>query len=500
MSRWVNEFKNHRFQVPWQSIREIAKTLKVPDETVDTDVQELARLNKVIAYLGELLKALDPEMISGNMLNNFADQATQCLAQINEYNVSKNIGNLQNANSSLDNMLSYIRPYVISNQAAAQAAITAFKAYADTVNQQINAIKSKAKDAVTQTKANKTRSDNTLAEIELGKAKIKALETALLIGSEAEKSVKDKINSLLDDASIWHARIDELYKKLAVGNGQEIAISVQIDQLKNKAEKDAKSISDAQENSSDVLEDLETFHVQIFGKANDEGITEGGLKSELEARTAQLDKFREEQKTTYKTLLEEIETLLPGALSAGLSTAYCDLKKSYDKPIRDYSRLFYWALGGILLTGFVSIIHKLAWLDNAHWFDIEFVDVTDPIHLLNNLLYKLPILGAVLWLALFASKRRSEASRLQQEYAHKEALAKSYQSFKQQIDALKSDNQELAKKLLDTAIDAIAFNASTTLDGKHGDKFPIHEVTEKFGEKIGDAVNNAVSAFTTRGK
>lgn len=484
MSRWVNEFKNHRFQGPWQSIRELSKALKVPDETVETDVQELARLNKVVAYLSELLKALDPEMISGNVLNNFADQASQCLSQMNEYNANKNIGHLQNANSNLDNMLSYIRPYVISNQAAAQAATTAFKTYADTVNQQINAIKSKTKDAVTQTKANKTRSDNTLAEIEQSKANIQSLETTLLKGTDAEKSLKDKMMSLLNDANEWHSKIDGLHKKLIVGNEQEAAVSAQVEQTKTKAEKDAKAIGDALSESEDFLEEVSDYHTKVFGEVKEDGTTEGGLKNEIETRIEQLDAFRQEHKDTYDALVEEINTLLPGAISAGLSTAYRDLKESYNNPIKHYSKLFYWSLGGILLAGFISIIHKVTWLDNASWFNVEFVDVTDPIHLLNNLLYKLPILGAVLWLALFASKRRSEASRLQQEYAHKEALAKSYQSFKQQIDALKTDNQELAKKLLDTAIAAIAFNASTTLDGKHGDKFPIQEVAEKIMDAI----------------
>jgi len=108
--------------------------------------------------------------------------------------------------------------------------------------------------------------------------------------------------------------------------------------------------------------------------------------------------------------------------------------------------------------------------------------------LFNNMLYKLPILGSLLWLAFFASKRRSEDRRLQQEYAHKEALAKSYQGFKQQIDALQAKDEELTKRLLETAIGAIALNASSTLDGKHGDKMPILDLTEKGLDKVAEIV------------
>jgi len=39
-------------------------------------------------------------------------------------------------------------------------------------------------------------------------------------------------------------------------------------------------------------------------------------------------------------------------------------------------------------------------------------------------------------------------------------------------------------KLLDTAISVVAYNVSETLDKKHGDKMPIHELAEKITEAI----------------
>ena len=68
---------------------------------------------------------------------------------------------------------------------------------------------------------------------------------------------------------------------------------------------------------------------------------------------------------------------------------------------------------------------------------------------------------------------------MQQEYAHKEALAKSYDSYKQQIEALNSGDADMLKNLITKAIDAIAYNASETLDKRHGDRHPAHELVEK---------------------
>ena len=79
---------------------------------------------------------------------------------------------------------------------------------------------------------------------------------------------------------------------------------------------------------------------------------------------------------------------------------------------------------------------------------------------------------------MFFSKRRSEYSRLEQEYAHKKAIAKSYLSFKKQIDNLQSIDPEMTKSLLETAIHAIGFNAAETLDKNHGEDPTIKNVID----------------------
>ncbi|MGZ8160684.1 MAG: hypothetical protein ACXWT1_13615 [Methylobacter sp.] len=103
---------------------------------------------------------------------------------------------------------------------------------------------------------------------------------------------------------------------------------------------------------------------------------------------------------------------------------------------------------------------------------------------LKGFLSRIPLYAPILWLALYSTKRRSEYQRLQQEYAHKEALAKSYGSYKKQIDDLDEENIEMQKILIMKAVDAIAYNASDTLDGKHGDKMPVHDLLEKYHSLI----------------
>ena len=477
MNRWINSFQNHPFQAPWKDIIDLSDKIILQDETVTTDVQELARLKKVITYIGQLIDAADQELVPQSIWGAFQDQSAQCLDQINQYNSNKNIGHLNNANNNLDNLLTYVRPYVVSEKAAAQAAAKAFKAYSDTVNAQIDLIQSKTQTSVNDIQTNKQRSGEILEEIEKSKQNIQQVEQKLLIGDASEKSLQDKMQTLFGEAQEWNRIIGEFHKRLTSGNEQEGAISLQIDDAKNKALKDKGAIEESLQASDNMLKGLKVFYERVFGKEGGD-VPAVGLKQELDDRINDLEAFRLEQKKAYEALLGEINSLLPGATSAGLSTAYRELKDSFDAPICQYTRIFYAALAALVVVGFLTALSKI-----GVW-PVEFLDVADPAKVIASLLYKLPMLLPILWLAVFASKRRSESQRLQQEYAHKEALASSYISFKKQIVELGDKQDDLTNKLVDAAIEAIKANASVTLDGKHGDKIPLQELLEKILEKL----------------
>jgi hypothetical protein len=227
------------------------------------------------------------------------------------------------------------------------------------------------------------------------------------------------------------------------------------------------------------VSDIEKFHDKVFGKLNEEGEREGGISQNLESLKAELADFSDEQKEKYNALIKQIDTLLPGATSAGLATAYRDMKKSFDDPIKNMSRLFYGSLGLLIL---VSLMLAIESIGGESW--ITFVSFKDWDTVLKGLVYKLPFYAPVIWLAYYASKRRSEYQRLQQEYAHKESLAKSYISYKEQIEALGDEDGSLLKELIMKSIGTIAHNASETLDGKHGDKVPTIEMLESVVEPL----------------
>lgn len=478
MSRWTENFENHAFQDVWKQINEAIKGLSVIDKTVSTNIEEMARLKKAITFLDELITSCDPELLPRNIWDQMLDQSNQCLSQINSYISNENAGHISNANNNVDNLLSYIRPYVTNGKGSAQAAGKAFKAYASSISKNLKEIEESISQTVKNVETNKINSDGFLEEIEESKSKIEDLEQRFLDGTEDEDSLQDHILALQEQVEEWHEKVKNFHEKLTKGNEEEAALILQIEESKKKTSENAQKTDTLLSETTQLIENLKSFYDQIFGKPNKEGKRQGGLRSFLDANLKDLEKIKETHQTTYKTLEDEIESLMPGATTAGLATAYKELKESFDKPIKSFTKLFYGSLVGIFIIAFMSITEKIS------FSGIDFIDVTDAIQLFNNLIFKLPLLLPLLWLAIFSSRRRSEDRRLQQEYAHKEAIAKSYQAFKKQIKDLNTDDDKMMLQLLDKAILAIAFNASETLDGKHGDKMPLESVVEKILDKF----------------
>ena len=468
MSRWVEQFENHPFQVTWKGILEKEKTLVIDDNTVITSVKELARLKKIIIFINGLLEACDPELIPESTWANFHSQSNGCLQQLNAYQQSRNITSINNANANLDNLLTYIRPYQVVSGKAAKSASASFVAYTKVINSNLKSFQVDANSILSDINTSKISALNDAEESKVAKERIEKLDASYFDDTDNESlsSRMLQFEKLLEEN---YTKIQNYKIQLFDGNTSSESISSEIGSALDTAVSNSESIISLLNAVKTKVSDFHNYHVNIFGSKNEEGEFEGGLKDEIVAREKHLEEFKEQQEIKYKTLNAEIETLLPGATSAGLASAYFEMKNSFNAPIQNYARLFYASIASLMLVAFISITQELG------WFFIKFVDVTNFKTLASNILYKLPIILPILWLTLFASKRQSESLRLQQEYAHKEALAKSYQNFKEQIDALGQSEPELMTQLLGSAINAVAKNASDTLDKKHGDKTPVHE-------------------------
>lgn len=473
MSRWIDAFESHPFQEAWRKILQLSEELTIDDDTIVTDLEEVARLKKVVTFLNEMIGSCDPELIPESTWSNFHSQANACLQHIESYQSNRNAAYITNANANLDNLLTYIRPYQVVAGKAARSASAAFSSYSKAVDSSLASFHVKATSLLSEIQALKDEAIDKDKDLNSLHVRLKGLADSYFDDTEKE-SLKTKIINFETELEDIYEKINSFKAELFDGDSASEPISAEIRAALDSAESDSQFIKGILKEVESKVSDFKSYHVDVFGKKNEEGDLEGGLKSEVEARKKQLDAFKEAQEVRYKALNHEIESLLPGATSAGLATAYFELKKSFDRPIINYTSLFYASVCCLMIISLISITQEISWTT------ITFVDASDFSKLTSNIFYKLPMILPVLWLAIFASKRRSEALRLQQEYSHKEALAKSYQSFKTQIEALDQPSEELMRKLLEAAIEAVSMNASETLDKKHGDKTPVTLGVDEF--------------------
>ncbi|MER3373976.1 MAG: hypothetical protein RIM83_05000 [Allomuricauda sp.] len=227
----------------------------------------------------------------------------------------------------------------------------------------------------------------------------------------------------------------------------------------SKAEKLNETFEKVKEYDSEISkieEKVSDFESKIFGKTTED---KESLKFKLNDLKTQHEELHEEWEGKYETLTAKIEGLLPGATSAGLAKSYYDQKNSYKLPNFIWSAVF-------TLTMIGMVYYAIQTLTESADIGSAFM----------NILSRAPFFIPTIWLALFASKQQSQNRRLEQEYAYKESLAKSYDGYKREIENLpeSKEKNEIMEKLVRTMIDAAGFNPSSTLEKQsHNDKPPL---------------------------
>jgi hypothetical protein len=316
-------------------------------------------------------------------------------------------------------------------------------------------------------------------------------------------AVRESLVETEEKASEIQGEIDGKLKKIESIESEIEAAKEQIlsddDSILKQIEAAKLSVGEIRDEIRKILEDnrqrvieLASFHKQVYGGKDDaSGDISVGLKAEFESRKNDLLEYEKAQRLKHEAMFTQIETLIPGATSAGLATSYKEMKDSFTGPLVRYSQLFYASMIFFVVGSLISITEYVTlWPPR-----IEFVTGNSWNDVLRQLLFKAPFVGATVWLALFSARRRSEYARLQQEYAHKEVVASSYESYRKQLAALGAETSSLQKELMSKAIEALARNASVTLDGKSKEKTPGHELLEKMSTSEMKTVFDVIKSF-----
>ncbi|WP_289181715.1 hypothetical protein [Helicobacter japonicus] len=318
-----------------------------------------------------------------------------------------------------------------------------------------------------------------LQEINFPKVKkdAKAIENYEARLLSAEDSIQKQITDFQTQIQTWFNEIQKFRNNFfEKQDNKEISLKAEIEQINNNINARYKEIDNMAIQFAQKLIELDNFHIEVFGNLEGDKRV-GGLKQEVKDRLNEIDKYDETQKQQIQKWKNEIRDLLDIATNASLASSYEKSNKSYKCAIMGWNATFIISILGIFgvaIWGFVEIADK----------------ISDPLVIFGAIFARLPFYIPLAWLAIFATNRRNENKRLQEEYKHKETLAKAYSGYKEQIEKLEdSKAQELAEKLMDKLVEMTNENPNRALDKVKKEKMPTFEMIEKLSDLISKVKN-----------
>jgi hypothetical protein len=203
----------------------------------------------------------------------------------------------------------------------------------------------------------------------------------------------------------------------------------------------------------------------------------------IEARVTAYENRLKELENKCASQLKTIEMLLPGATSAGLAYSFDERRKSFLKPHDLWQKVFVFSVAVIVLlaiTGLWQVYHS----GKAPSYD----------ELVRLWLSRLPVVGALVWLALHASREAALAKRLEEDYGYKSAVASCLEGFRKQMSEVGANinpDSPLAK-LLDNTLTTIALPPGRIYDKHKLVVSPTEEITA-----VAKTASNLIGAKAT---
>lgn len=281
---------------------------------------------------------------------------------------------------------------------------------------------------------------------------------------------RDSINS---DYEILPSKIQKL-KELVDKNE---ALASDLDDIETNASESEENLELLKENLSSSIEiknQISAILKQITGydTKNEKGETvhQEGLRDELtntyDEISEKLETLKQEQskviaetisnwETKYKNLEEQIKSLLPKAMTAGLSFSYSN--KVNEESTRR-KKMFFVFICSLLLMSAIGILVKA---------DIWYMKIV----------YSLPLF----WLAIFSNKQINLSKKIIEAYEHKKAVSQTFEGLSKQIENIQDEDiaSELRIKLLQQTLEANSENPSKCITNYNNSDNPILEVCGK---------------------
>ena len=251
--------------------------------------------------------------------------------------------------------------------------------------------------------------------------------------SNAElRELRNQLIELIETANGYSAEA-----RAYLGECREASVELSaLSSLAGEVKLDVEAIDTAKAHISATKTDIESLQ-ESAASLTDQATNDSKMVTESLGNVEKLEK--------------RVNDLMPAATSAGLASAFAERKASFKYPKIMWAGVFFASIAALI---FVPIYFKPEVPPNT----LELIYL--------YLLARLPFMAPLVWLAYYASQRSTQALRLEEDYAHKEALSKSFEGYKNQIIALEKawkdsnteDQMRPTLNLIDKTIKALSLH------------------------------------------
>lgn len=291
---------------------------------------------------------------------------------------------------------------------------------------------------------------------------------------EESKTLSENISSVLNHSIKKKTEIDDLHKKIY---GEDI-----------------KDSDGNAEHVDGLKDDLENAYAVLASKKDelaseiDKEIAEITRKHErvLAQQVIDFDQLVLKSDARINEVSVRLDSLLPGAMAAGLSAAYEKKKDDEVGALGKFEKNFERAIG------FMFFVSLIPFAVDIYLLGVQGKELVQVIKDTPSLVIAiLPLYFPVLWMAYSSNKKINLSKRLIEEYTHKAVLGKTFSGLSNQIDSLPHEGpikEQLRTRLLFNILQVSAENPGKLISNYNKSDHPLMDALEN-SAKLSDAVD-----------
>lgn len=268
---------------------------------------------------------------------------------------------------------------------------------------------------------------------------------------------KQSLDQLLTEAGQYS---DEIQTKLGVATTAAESATNAATKIEDEGQQATETLEAINQSKATAAEYLATIQESKQEVKSDEDAIR-----EMVAEFTKLTEDLEANKKTQDALFDEFEKyrqridgLLGDANRTGMAASFTNRRLWLIAPLAGWLAVFGVSLAGLLYMGATYIAPILNADSPTTWAQLPL---------------RLALTAPFVWLGWFSARQYGFTSRLREDYAYKEASAKSFEGYKREA---KEVDQEMLKKLLEQAIKNLGDNPIRIYDGKNNHPSPTHEL------------------------